>query len=248
KFRGSVVRNGTAVGTHDVRWTLNSIEGALSFVSAHSTGTGLVKQGSPVAGLTLTNGQAAFQTGINTNGMVVGWDDIAPAPDGTFTVVNQPYNGPTDVASASGNIGYVLTAVVLTEYGSPTPLSWTTQPVASISTTQFLSFSLTAKAAGTAQYYQWYKQGVGAIAGANEPTYRLAAAKLEDAGTYYAVATNALGSITSSTTTVTIAVDNAAPSVARVIGNVTFDGVTVEFTEPVRITEAEDRANYTLSG
>src|SRR5262249_28349918 len=58
KFRGSVVRNGTAIGTHDVRWTLNSIEGALSFVSAHSSGTGMLTPSSPVPGLTLTNGQA----------------------------------------------------------------------------------------------------------------------------------------------------------------------------------------------
>jgi streptogramin lyase len=57
--------------------------------------------------LTLTNGQAAFQAGINTNGMVVGWDDIAPAPDGTFTVVNQSYNGPTDVAAVPKGVWLV---------------------------------------------------------------------------------------------------------------------------------------------
>ena len=248
KFRGSVVRNGTAIGTHDVRWTLNSIEGALSFVSAHSSGTGMVTPASPVPGLTLTNGQAAFQSGINTNGMAVGWDEIVPAADGTFTVVNQPYNGPTDVAAATANVGYVLTAIVLTEYGPLTPLSWVTQPVATVNTTQLLPFSLTVKAHGSAPYYQWYKQGSGAIAGANAPTYEVPVAALTDSGTYFAVVTNSLGSITSSPAVVTIAEDHTPPSIARLIGNATFDGFTVEFSEPVRIDEAQDASNYTLTG
>src|SRR5262249_16096091 len=113
---------------------------------------------------------------------------------------------------------------------------------------QLLTFSLTVKAHGSAPYYQWYKQGSGAIAGANTPTYEVPVSALTDAGTYFAVVTNSLGSITSSPAVVTIAADHTAPSIARLFGNATFDTVTVEFTEPVRIDEAGEPSNYTLTG
>jgi hypothetical protein len=42
-FRGTTVRAGTGVGTHDLRWTLNSISGAASFVSAHTVSTTMLR-------------------------------------------------------------------------------------------------------------------------------------------------------------------------------------------------------------
>jgi hypothetical protein len=113
-FRGTVTRNGKSIPDHPTRWTLCSIVGARSFTDAHTPGT--LTASTLLPGLTLTNGQVAFQSGINTNGQVVGWDDIQPAADGTFTIVNQPYIGATDHDTPSVNIGYILAAFLLTEH------------------------------------------------------------------------------------------------------------------------------------
>ncbi len=252
KFRGTAVRNGGTVGTHDVRWTLNSITGAVSFVSAHTVSKTLLVPSSPVPGLSLTNGQAAFQSGINTNGMVVGWDDIVPGPDGTFTIVNQPYNGPflkddDTVGNATANVGYVLEAFVLTEYGEPIAPAWVTQPVASLTTTQNMNLLLTTKATGTALFYQWYRQGSGAIAGANKPTYEKSA-EVSDAGTYYCVVSNAGGSITSSLSEVTVVADAFKPEIVRIAAGGNLDTIIVQFGERVNLVEAGDQFPYSIGG
>lgn len=262
KFRGTAVRNGASIGTHDLRWTLCSIEGALSFVSAHTpdaaptNGMSIVTPNTPasdVPGLTLTNGQAAFQSGVNTNGMVVGWDDIVPAADGTFTVVNQSYNGPMRdlggaLTNATPNIGYVLADIVLVEYGTPTSLSWVTQPVATLTVTQLLSIRLSASASGSAPYYQWYKQGVGAIAGANSPDFVFPNASIADSGTYYCVVTNRTGSIQSTSADVTVVADTFKPEVAKIVGSGSFTTLTIQFSERINLGQAADDFNYDIVG
>ena len=59
-------------------------------------------------GIDLDQRPGGFQSGINTDGRVIGWDDIVPGADGTFTVVNQDYEGVTDVASSSAHVGLHL--------------------------------------------------------------------------------------------------------------------------------------------
>jgi hypothetical protein len=266
KFRGTTVRGGTGVGTHDLRWTLNSITGAVSFVSAHTVSTTMLVPESPVPGLALTNGQVAWNSGINKRGEVVGWDEIVPAPNGTFTIVNQPYNGnfvgdstvtmgdgstPTGVANgataaATANVGYVLEAIVLLEYGEPQDLAWTTQPVASVTTTQMLNFSITARASGTAPNYQWYKEGVGLIPGANLPTFTKTSAAVADSGNYYCVVSNQKGTLTSSSCAVTVVPDNVKPTVVNITANATFDAIVVQYSERVNLTEATDQFPYAI--
>jgi hypothetical protein len=259
KFRGSAMRGGVA-GTHDLRWTICSLDGAASFVSAHTpdnaptNGMSIVIPETPLPGLTLTNGQAAFRCGYNTNGMVVGWDSIAPAADGTFTVVSAAYNGPMlnldgSLTNASANLSYALNMFMLTEYGTPTALAWTTQPAATLTATQLLSIRLTAAASGSAAYYQWFKEGVGAIPGANYPNFVLPNAAVSDAGNYYCVATNRNNSITSSTAQVTVVADTFKPVAKRVAGSANLNEVIVEFSERVvDNTDLVDGFNYSLIG
>ena len=110
-FYGTAVRNGPTPNVHPGRWTISSIVGATSFANAHTSG--VLTQGTP--GLSLTNGQGVFQSGINTNGEMVGWTQIQPAPNGTFSVESRGYSGPvsggtfgTLLTNAFDNIGYAL--------------------------------------------------------------------------------------------------------------------------------------------
>ncbi|GEM_PF-2417324 len=69
------------------------------------------------------------------------------------------------------------------------------------------SFSLSVAASGTALSYQWYLNG-GAIAGAAGATLLVSNAATADAGTYTCIATNPLGSATSSPATVAVVSTN----------------------------------------
>lgn len=66
-------------------------------------------------------------------------------------------------------------------------------------------FTLSVTAGGTPpQSFQWWKQGVGAMAGATNSVYSVSAAVLGDAGNYWVVVTNRYGRATSAVATVTI--------------------------------------------
>lgn len=66
-------------------------------------------------------------------------------------------------------------------------------------------FTLSVTAGGTPpQSFQWWKQGVGAMAGATNSVYSVSAAVLGDAGNYWVVASNRYGRDTSAVATVTI--------------------------------------------
>jgi endoglucanase len=69
------------------------------------------------------------------------------------------------------------------------------------------SFSLSVAASGTAPSYQWYVNG-GAIAGATSATLLVSNATAADAGSYTCVATNPLGSATSSPATLAVVSTN----------------------------------------
>ncbi len=66
------------------------------------------------------------------------------------------------------------------------------------------TISLSASASGSSPFtYQWYKDNA-AISGATASTYSIASAQASDAGAYKVVVTNALGSATSNTATLTL--------------------------------------------
>jgi len=102
-FRGTAVRNGVGVGTHSGRWTVSSIAGADASVVAGTPGVITSANQLGVPGLALTNGQQIFQSGVNTNGDLVGWDSINPGADGSFSVISKGYGGPVkDIYSNMG--------------------------------------------------------------------------------------------------------------------------------------------------
>lgn len=119
-FRGTSIRGGIDDGTEannfHRRWTLCSLVGAAAFSDAHSTGC-VTRLNLPTSGL--APGQAAYNSGMNqTNGDVVGWDDIVAGQEGSFSVVQTQYQGPIwggDTASATNEPGYAINGFRLQE-------------------------------------------------------------------------------------------------------------------------------------
>ncbi len=110
EFIGTAVR-GDSKATD--RWTLVTLESADSHTEAHSDSVGVVTSGLP-------DSEVALWTGDNrSEGAVVGWSNIRPGVDGTFSIVSTQYLGSTpDVGTgeASGGAnGYGLEAIRLTE-------------------------------------------------------------------------------------------------------------------------------------
>jgi hypothetical protein len=85
-FRGTFVRAASLTN----RWTLATIAGVPSCTPAHATGIGspgIATNGWLPYGTNLAlNTQAAWNSGHNTNGDVIGWDHIVPS-GGSFSVV-----------------------------------------------------------------------------------------------------------------------------------------------------------------
>jgi glucose/arabinose dehydrogenase len=75
-------------GNYANRWTRAEITGTVSQAAAHTAGvlTAIVEP-------TLTVRQAAWNSGENRTGAVVGWDYIDPGADGTFAIVARRYAG-----------------------------------------------------------------------------------------------------------------------------------------------------------
>src|SRR5204862_5827276 len=112
-FRGTSVRGGSG-GTYPRRWSLVSLRGVDSFTNAHSAG---IYTKENFASSTMTNGQAAWNAGVNvTEGALVGWDQISPGADGTFTVTTEQYVDnplPNGMAPDLATYGYGLCAIYL---------------------------------------------------------------------------------------------------------------------------------------
>jgi len=250
-FRGTGARN----GGYAPRWSLATIN-ADGWVDAHLNGSGpgvITSNNFPNLGA----GQAAWNSGHNAQGAVVGWDFITPHPDGTFTINMEQYIGPTPGGGTAviDNYGYSFDAMLLAEV-EVTPPNISVQPQAQVSVVQNRPFSLSVTASGTPLFYQWYKVGSGAIGGQHFATYSVAQAAVADSGDYFVVVSNPLGNRTSTVSHVTISLDTAAPVVAAVVpfptvapggASAALDQIVVEFDEPVQAGSVATPANYTLN-
>jgi hypothetical protein len=133
-FRGAGVRG----SNYSDRWTLATIAGASRSTPAHLTGSGgpgIVTNGWPTYGTNLaTNLQAAWCSGVNTNGDVIGWDEIVPL-NGGFSILCSNWRAIQTVCplagggqgSLSDTYCYAFAAFSLSELeqGMSTPLAIT---------------------------------------------------------------------------------------------------------------------------
>jgi hypothetical protein len=151
-FRGTGARN----GGYAPRWTVAQII-ADGFIDAHLNGSGpgvITSNNFP----NLLPGEAAWNSGHNGEGAVVGWDFIAPAPDGTFSITCKQYVGPTPNGgmATDANYGYSFGAMLLAEVEVSPPVI-TQHPAANTTVEQNRAFSLSVAATGTPLLYQWYR-------------------------------------------------------------------------------------------
>ncbi|HKX61438.1 MAG TPA: Ig-like domain-containing protein [Verrucomicrobiae bacterium] len=251
-FRGTAARG----GGYAPRWTVATIS-AGGWIDAHLNGTGpgvITSNSFPNLGA----GQAAWNSGHNREGAVVGWDFITPHPDGSFAITNQQYVGPTPNGGAAtdANYGYSFGAMLLAEVEVAPPVI-TAHPVATTSVEQNRPFSLSVAATGSPLLYQWYKEGAGPVAGATFPKLSVAKAALSDSGQYYAVVYNPLTRATSSVAQVTVFADTTAPAIRAAIpyptvdpigGVGVHDQIIVEYNEPVQATSVNSTTQYTVPG
>jgi hypothetical protein len=257
-FRGSSCRG----GGYGTRWSVATITNMNGFIDAHINGVGtdpnsrvLTVNDFPAD---LRPGQAAWNSGDNVEGAVVGWDFIAPSDDGSFSIVVEQYTNHISATSLANDVkyGYSFGAILLAEVEASPPVI-TTHPPPQTTVEQNRPFSLSVSASGTPLLYQWYKEGLGAISGATLATYSVSLAAVSDSGNYYVVVYNPLARATSTVAHVTVNADVTAPSVLSAFSFPTFDPssqvatldhLTVEFNEAVRGNSVSNPAQYNISG
>src|SRR5436190_639475 len=251
-FRGASCRgNGYAL-----RWSVAQIL-AQDYIDAHIMGAGS-------AGVLTSNdypaylhaGQAAWNSGDNVEGDVIGWDFINPYANGSFSLVVSQYVGMTPVGLANdSNYGYSFGAIMLAEIDATPPVI-NVHPQAQTTVEENRPFSLSVGASGNPLLYQWYKQGLGAIPGATLPTYSVARAALTNAGNYYVVVYNPLARKTSDVAHVTVNADITAPFTDMVFSYPTYDTntgaaalnrVIIDINETIDAATAGDPSQYSVS-
>jgi uncharacterized repeat protein (TIGR01451 family) len=92
---------------------------------------------------------------------------------------------------------------------------------------------------------QWFKEG-NPIAGATNGALLFANTSPTNAATYWLVASNSLGSVTTSNVLLTVLADDVPPAILAVRASKNLTNLTVTFSEPVRVSGATNPANYTL--
>ena len=106
------------------RWTLCTLAGAGAFVPAHTSGVLDSRTHASLAA-----GEAAFNSGDNRSGQVVGWDAITPGPDGSVMLLSSQFLGAAPGNETPGIAAYAPVAVRLEESG-PIPLVALVAPAA----------------------------------------------------------------------------------------------------------------------
>ncbi|MCX6903726.1 MAG: immunoglobulin domain-containing protein [Verrucomicrobia bacterium] len=187
-FRGTSIRGANYPG----RWTLVTLAGAMGATPAHETGLGLpgiVTNGWPTYGDSLMPDlQALYNCGNNTNGDVVGWDDIVP--NGTsFSIINSNWQSLIIYGTNSEpTYVYAIIGFQLQEYaGVPEQPGFRTQP-ANASALYNTPVSISCSVIGSYSAVQWYKgtPGTGSpVPGATSMTLHFAQAQPTDGGSYY---------------------------------------------------------------
>ncbi|MBM3834768.1 MAG: hypothetical protein FJ403_16145 [Verrucomicrobia bacterium] len=250
-FRGTVARG----GSYNDRWSFFGITGADAYVTAHEDGSNnkniITKATFPAAALA-TN-QVALNTGHNKAGSLVGWDNIEPGADGTFSIEAQQYTGAAPFGNPSAApYGYGFNAIYLAEIESTGALRITENPA-----NQILPAGTTATlkvVAGSPQAitYQWQKAAPGSstfadIAGATQATYITPLLTVADSGAKFRARISS-GASQATSGEATINVDGVIPTVSKVAGSINFNSVYVTFSEPMKLDQLAKKANYAISG
>jgi hypothetical protein len=255
KFRGTSSRG----GNYNDRWSYYGIVGADSYVDAHEDGSLnkniITKKTFPTAALN-TN-EVALNSGDNKAGSLVGWDNIEPGADGSFSVEAQQYGGPTPfgnaATAAASSYAYGFTAIYLAAVEATGNLKITENPPL----TQLLPAGSTATLKVTATSpqtitYQWQKAPPGTtnfanIANATTASYTTPVLTVADEGSVFrALLTSGTAKATSGEATVHV--DGVLPALTNVVGSINFNAAYLDFSEAMDLEKLGVLANYSIAG
>lgn len=227
-FNDSPVAGATS-STYTISNVSSTTTGSYSVIATNSLGSIT----SSVASITVIASQAPKITTqpssqyVNSGSSVT----LAVTASGTPPLIYQWYKDSSAITGANTSI-YTITSAAITDSGSynviisnslgsitsnAVTLNTTSITAPPLITTQpapqatYIGSSATLTAAITSTgntTYQWYDNGI-AILGANSPSYTVSSAKSTDTGIYTLVATNAAGSVTSSSAAIAV---TTAPS------------------------------------
>ena len=147
KFTATSVRAGSGAvsgNEYSNRWTQAELIGAASWMPAHSPGVITSNE----FRADLSGSQAAFNSGINTNGEIVQWQNIIPGPGSSFTVLCKNYRGAFPGGYGSNALySFAFTALRLEEFGTA-PLVSITAPTNGATFQEPVDVSVAATASG----------------------------------------------------------------------------------------------------
>jgi hypothetical protein len=253
KFRGTSSRG----GGYTERWTIFSMIDAQNYVAAHEDGSKNknIFTKATFAAADIEPNQVVLNTGDNKVGSLVGWDNIEPSLDGTFSIVQEQYLGAAPFGNPASGIvkyGYGFTAIYLAELESTGLLRISENPANQIVPAgRTATFNVVATSPQTIAY-QWQRaNGDGAdfidIPGANTAGYTTPTLAVADDGARFRCVLKS-GPNTVPSGEATLTVDGILPSVASVRSSVDFTAVYVSFSEPVNLDTAVLPGNYTITG
>lgn len=182
---------------NDLGHTLYGIYGVDSFTSAHTSNCVTTAQTTNIG-----PHQVVLMTGRNAQpgfGDLVVWNDIRVGSNGSFYILASRYYAPTS-AVPFGALRLVE------DFVDPTAPFITKQP-ADLSASRASAQSLAPIVNGSLPLqFQWFKDATPLPAGTNR-ILKFNSLQLADAGTYWLVATNPFGTITTTNVTVTVGND-----------------------------------------
>jgi hypothetical protein len=253
-FRGTVAR----AGGYNDRWSVFGITGADSYVSAHEDGStkkNIFTLATFPSGTLATN-EVALNTGDNKEGSLVGWDNIDPGADGTFSIEGRQYTGPAPfgnpAAATPGSYAYGLNAIYLAEVQSTGNLKVTENPSnQNVPAGQTATFKVVATSPQTI-IYQWQKADPGKttfvdVPGANQALYTTPVLTAADSGSKYHVKLSSGGAETT-TPAVELLVDATIPGFTSVTSSINLNALYLTFSEPMNLEILGASTNYQLSG
>jgi hypothetical protein len=202
------------------------------------------------------NGVEAFRYNMPGGNIDHGTEANAanPGGEGTFIISNIPPGlavlGTNTLAvevhqSDAGSSDTVFGMEVRVHLIPPTSLVVTSQPQSLVVVeSQPATFRFGVQ--GDPAYYQWYKDGV-ALPGATVNPLNIPIVTTNNVGSYYAVATNLINSVTSSVVTLSMVTDTNGPVLLEADGTLSNRLVLVIFNERVLESTATTITNYRIT-
>ena len=208
------------------------------------------------AAVVYLNGSEAFRYNMPDGNVTYTTQGLAanPAGEGVPIVSNLPpslvVSGVNVLAvevhqSGAASSDIVFGMAVLVNALPPSRLVITDQPQ-SVAVVETKPAVLTLGLQGQPAYYQWFKDGVPLAGGTSNPLV-FPIATINDAGTYYVVATNSINSVTSSLATITILADTNPPTLVEADGTASTTNILVSFSELVAATAATNISSYRVT-